>query len=264
MLVADVHAHIFPDKLAEKVADNLGGFYNTTTAHVPFLHTLLEEEAAAGISVVAGCSSATKASQVEHLNDFIADCAAQNPNFVALGSLYPTMDGWEPELERMQELGIRGIKIHPEFQRVDIDEPKAIPMYRAIAKAGLPVLFHMGDATLEYSTPERLTNLIRQVPDLIAIAAHFGGWQAWGRAYAHVLPENVWYDTSSSLMFLGRERGQDFLEKMGPERFLFGTDFPMWSPKVELARFLELDLDEGTRDRILYGNFAKLFLKQEE
>lgn len=264
MLVADVHAHIFPDKLAEKVADNLGSFYQTQTAHVPFLHTLLAEEAAAGISVVAGCSSATKPSQVAHLNDFIADCAARTSNFVALGSLYPTMDGWEPELERMQALGIRGIKIHPEFQRIDIDDPRAVPMYRAIAKAGLPVLFHMGDAQLEYSTPQRLTNLIRQVPDLIAIAAHFGGWQAWDRAYDHILPENVFYDTSSSLMFLGRDRGQEFLEKMGPERFLFGTDFPMWSPGQELARFLELELDETTRHRILYGNFAKLFLNKEE
>lgn len=159
----------------------------------------------------------------------------------------------------MQELGIRGIKIHPDFQQVPIDEPRTVPMYRAIAKAGLPVLFHMGDARYDYSTPERLTNLIRQVPDLIAIAAHFGGWQAWDRSYAHILPENVYYDTSSSLMFLGKERALDFLDKMGADRFLFGSDFPMWTPKTELERFLALGLDEKTRDRILFGNFSAVF-----
>lgn len=264
MKIADIHAHIFPDKLAEKVADNLGSFYNTRAAHIPFLHILMEEEAAAGISYVAGCSSATKPSQVTHLNDFISDCAQKTPNLIGFGSLYPTMEGWEAELERMPELGIRGIKIHPEFQRVDLDEPKAIPMYRAIAKAGLPVLFHMGDPKLDYSAPERLVNLIRQVPDLIAIAAHFGGWRAWDRARANILPENVYYDTSSTIAFLGRDRSLDLLEKMGPERFLFGTDFPMWSPKKELSCFLDLDLDETTRDRILFGNFETLFLKQEE
>lgn len=261
MRVADVHAHIFPDKIAEKVVENLGSYYDTPIAHVPFFNILLKEEAAAGISMIAGCGSATKASQVAHLNEFISDCAAKASNVVALGSLYPTMEDWEPELERMPELGIKGIKIHPEFQHIYIDEPKAIPMYKAIAKAGLPVLFHMGDPKQDYSAPERLTNLIRQVPDLVVIAAHFGGWQAWDRACANVLPENVHYDTSSSLMFLGKERAQDLLEKMDPNRFLFGTDFPMWSPKKELARFLELDLDESTRDRILYGNFEKLFLK---
>ena len=104
-------------------------------------------------------------------------------------------------------------------------------------------------------------NLLRQVPDLVAIAAHFGGWQSWDHSYEHVLPENVYYDTSSSLMFLGKERALDFLDKMGTDRFLFGTDFPMWTPKVELERFLQLGLDETTQNRILYGNFEKLFLK---
>ena len=261
MRIADVHAHIFPDKLAEKVITNLGDFYDTPITHVPFLSILQKEEAAAGISAFVACSSATSSIQVPHLNEFISDCGARTPNMIPFGSLYPTMEGWEAELERMPELGIRGIKIHPDFQRVDIDEPKAIPMYKAIAKAGIPVLFHMGDHRTDFSAPERLSNLIRQVPDLTVIAAHFGGWHVWDRAYAQILPENVFYDTSSSLMFLGKEKAQDLLEKMGPERFMFGTDFPMWSPVKEIARFMELDLDETTRDRIFYGNFEKLFLK---
>jgi len=65
-------------------------------------------------------------------------------------------------------------------------------------------------------------------------------------------------------MFLGKERGLELLEKMGAHRFLFGSDFPMWTPKTELERFLELDLDASTRDRILFGNFASLFPIKEE
>ena len=260
MKIADIHAHIFPHKIAEKASISIGSFYNASSNHVATFENLIEQEQLAGISVFAASSSATGPAQVAHLNDFIAECAQNHDHVIGFGRLFPTMDGWEVELERMQAMGIRGIKIHPDFQKVNIDEPKAIDMYRAIAKAGLPVLFHMGDARYDYSTPERLTNLIRQVPDLIAIAAHFGGWQAWDHAYTHILPENVFYDTSSSLMFLGKDRGLDFLEKMGPHRFLFGTDFPMWTPKTELERFLELGLDETTQNRILYGNFEKLFL----
>ena len=48
---------------------------------------------------------------------------------------------------------------------------------------------------------------------------------------------------------------------MGPDRFLYGTDFPMWSPKKEIKRFMELEMDDTTREKILYGNFEKLFLK---
>ncbi len=261
MKIADIHAHVFPDKIAERASAAIGGFYHATTQFAASLDHLLEQEDLAGIGAFAASSSATDAAQVNHLNTFIASCMAKSDKVVGFGSLYPTMEHWEPELERMQALGIRGIKIHPDFQKINIDEPAAIEMYRAIAKAGLPVLFHMGDARYDYSAPERLTNLIRQVPDLIAIAAHFGGWQSWDQSYRHIHPENVFYDTSSSIMFLGKERSLDFLDKMGAHRFLFGSDFPMWSPKIELARFLDLGLDETTRDRILYGNFETLFLK---
>ena len=261
MRIADIHAHIFPERLAAKASASIGSFYGASTSHVASLEVLLEQEALAGIGYTAVSSSATSPEQAAHINDFVAGCARERPNLVPLGSLFPGMDGWEAELERMQALGIRGIKIHPDFQRVNIDEPKAVDMYRAIARAGLPVLFHMGDARYDYSSPERLCNLIRQVPDLVAIAAHFGGWQSWERSYAHVLPENVYYDTSSSLMYLGKERALDFLDKMNPKRFLFGSDFPMWTPGTELERFLELGLDGGVRDRILFGNFETLFLR---
>ena len=261
MKIADIHAHIFPERLAAKASDSIGSFYGASTSHVASLEILLEQEALAGIGYTAVSSSATSPEQAAHINDFISGCARERPNLVPLGSLFPGMDGWEAELERMQALGIRGIKIHPDFQRVNIDEPKAVEMYRAIARARLPVLFHMGDARYDYSSPERLANLIRQVPDLVAIAAHFGGWQSWDRSYAHVLPENVYYDTSSSLMYLGKERALDFLDKLNPNRFLFGSDFPMWSPRTELERFLELGLEESIRDRILFGNFETLFLR---
>ncbi|MDO5400960.1 MAG: amidohydrolase family protein [Eubacteriales bacterium] len=260
MTIADVHAHIFPDKLAHKAAVSIGDFYDMTTHHAAAYQELVRQEAQAGISWCLASSAATSPKQAASVNGYIATVVLQDPQLVGMGSLYPTMEDWEPELERIQALGLKGIKIHPDFQNIPIDEPAAVPMYRAIARAGLPVLFHMGDDRYDYSAPERLTNLIRQVPDLIAIAAHFGGWRAWDRSYAHIQPENVFYDTSSSLMYLGKERALDFLDRAGAHRFLFGTDFPMWTPKEEVQRFLDLGLDETTRDRILFGNFEKLFL----
>ena len=54
------------------------------------------------------------------------------------------------------------------------------------------------------------------------------------------------------------------IDKIGPDRLIFGTDFPMWSPKEELARFLSLDLDESSRQKILYENFMKLLKLHDE
>ena len=259
MRIADIHAHIFPHKLAAKASASIGGFYGTHAGHLASVETLLPLEAEAGITHCAVSSSATSPHQVQHINDFIASEVQAHSNLIGLGTLFPTMEGWEAEVERMVALGLRGVKIHPDFQHIPLDLPEAVPMYRAVAKAGLPVLFHMGDARYDYSSPQRLTNLIRQVPDLIAIAAHFGGWQAWDKSYDHVQPENVFYDTSSSLMFLGKERALDFLDKLDAQRFLFGTDFPMWTPAEELQRFLDLGLEEDLQAQILFGNFKRLF-----
>lgn len=260
MKIADAHAHIFPAKIAEKAGHAIGDFYNTPMHHIPTPQILQEEERKAGIETYIVSSSATSAAQAAHINDFIAESIRQMPGAIGFGALFPTMEGWEEALERIVSLGLRGIKIHSDFQKIPIDVPEAVPMYKAIAKAGLPVLFHMGDDRYDYSAPERLENLICQVPDLVAIAAHFGGWQAWEQAYAHILPENVFYDTSSSLMFIGQDWAEDFIEKVGPHRFLFGSDFPMWTPGEEVERFLDLDLDETTQNQILYGNFERLFL----
>ena len=168
------------------------------------------------------------------------------------------------ELERAKALGIRGLKVHPDFQKVPLDDPAGVPIYRRAAELGLPVLFHMGDDRYDYSTPERLMNLLRQVPDLQVIAAHFGGWRAWAHSYECPLPSCVLYDTSSTLPMIPRDMVLRMLDRFGPERFLFGTDFPMWSPKEELARFLALGLGEDVNEKILYGNFMKLFDLHDE
>lgn len=261
MRIADIHTHIFPDAIAEKASDAIGVFYDKGSNHTANLSVLRQQEAAAGIEAFIVSSSATSPAQVDHINTFISSCVKDAPEAIPFGTLFPTMENWQPVLEQMPELGIKGIKIHPDFQKIHIDDPRAIDMYKAIAKMGLPVLFHTGDPRYDYSAPERLTNLIRQVPDLIAIAAHFGGWGTWDRSYEQNLPENVYFDTSSSLMYISKERALELLDKFGTHRFLFGSDFPMWTPKEELDRFLALGLDESTNKKILFENFERLFLK---
>ena len=73
-----------------------------------------------------------------------------------------------------------------------------------------------------------------------------------------MLFRSVLYDTSSTLGMIDRELVLRFIDKIGPDRLIFGTDFPMWSPKEELERFLSLGLDEAEQQKILYGNFMNL------
>ncbi len=259
MKIADIHVHVFPDKLAKKAAHSIGEFYEKpvySTASLELLGTELEE---AGISRCVISNSATTPSQVFNINTFLAEAASTHPGYIGFGSLYPGMDGYEEELDRMEELGLKGLKIHPDFQKVPIDASCGIEMYRSVAKRGLPVLFHMGDDRYDYSSPKRLTNLLRKVPDLKVIAAHFGGWTIWERSLNHPQPENVLYDTSSTLPLVSREMTYRMFDRFGPERFLFGSDFPMWKPRDMVALLLTFDLGDDVMEKILYGNFVKLF-----
>ena len=264
MKITDVHAHVFPDKLADKAAHSIGDFYGAASYCAASVENLLREEQKAGIGRCVISNSAVTPHQVHDVNTFLAAAAASHPSFVGFGSIYPGMDGFEEELDRIVSLGLRGLKIHPDFQKLPIDDPSGIETYRAVARRGLPVLFHMGDNRYDFSSPERLTNLLRRVPDLQVVAAHFGGWNIWPQSLAHPQPESVLYDTSSTLGMTDRDIVLRLIDKIGPDRLIFGTDFPMWSPKEELARFLSLDLDESSRQKILYKNFMKLLKLHDE
>ncbi len=261
MKIADAHTHVFPEALADKASQSICDFYGAAPGHHASIDCLLEQEKEAGVEVCLICSSAASERQVAHSNDFLGATVAAHPECLGLGTLFPGMASYDEELDKIEAFGLRGIKIHPDMQRVPIDAPESVEMYRAVAKRGLIALIHMGDDRFDYSEPQRLLNLKRQVPDLVAIAAHFGGYQAWEKSYACPQPEGIWYDTSSSLMFLSDDDAKRMLDKFGVERFLYGTDFPMWTPKTEIQRFLDkpLGLSQREKEDVLYNNFARLF-----
>ena len=259
MQIIDAHTHIFPTAIASKATRSIGNFYDLEMHSEASVECLIQGEQEINAEKYLVCSSATGPHQVESINDFMIEECKKNTQFVGLGALHLDYENYEEEIDRILEGGLRGVKFHHDFQQVDIDDPKMLPIYKALAKRGLPVLFHMGDDRYDYSAPARLVNVFKQVPDFIGIAAHFGGYRRWEESLHMPKLENLYFDTSSSLPFIDRTQALCLMERFGHKQFMFGTDFPMWKPKEELKRFLSLDLDENTRDDVLYRNFKKLF-----
>lgn len=262
MKIIDAHTHIFPAPIASKATQSIGNFYDLEMHSEASAARLIEGEKEINAEKYLVCSSATTAHQVESINNFIMDECKKNPRFVGLGTLHRDYENFEEEIDRIVEGGLYGVKFHHDFQQIDIDDPKMMPIYRALAKRRLPVLFHMGDNRYDYSAPDRLVKVFKEVPDFIAIAAHFGGYQRWEDSMRMPKFENLYFDTSSSLPFIGRSQALSLMERFGHKQFMFGTDFPMWRPKDELKRFMSLNLDENTRDDVLYRNFERLFGEQ--
>lgn len=90
------------------------------------------------------------------------------------------------------------------------------------------------------------------------IGAHFGGYRRWNETGVYKGLDNVFFDTSSSLPFIGEEKAKRLIDFFGAERFFFGTDFPMWNAEEELARFDKIPLSVSDKEKILYKN-AKEF-----
>lgn len=163
--------------------------------------------------------------QVPSINNFIHASCADNPNLVGFGSLHPDYEGYAQELDRMVEIGLRGVKLHPDFQKFAIDDPKVYPIYDSIRAHGLPILMHMGDDRYDYSHPKRLARMLEDFPGLVVIAAHFGGYQSWDEVPRYLAGRpDLYFDTSSSLAFISRDQARSLIELIGEDRFFFGTD----------------------------------------
>ncbi|MBO5254110.1 MAG: amidohydrolase family protein [Clostridia bacterium] len=250
--VADAHAHIYPGKIAEKATASVGRFYDIEMDEVGLPHILHEEGTAAGIERFLVCSVATKVEQVESINTFIAEKCKKYPAFIGLGAWHQDITDVAGELDRIEALGLRGIKLHPDFQKFNIDADNMLEVYKECTRRGLIVLFHTGDDRMDFSSPLRLSKVLEKHPDFLCIAAHLGGYREWDNARAVLQGTNVYVDSSSTLF-------ECSIEHFGVDKTLFGTDFPMWTPKGELERFFSMGFNEEENRKMLFDNFAKLF-----
>lgn len=94
-----------------------------------------------------------------------------------------------------------------------------------------------------------MERVAERFPGLTCIAAHFGGYRSWKEALDSYRAPNIYMDTSSSLFAISKEEAWAFFHRFGPDRFFFGTDFPMWNHKEEFARFNALDLPAGLPEK---------------
>lgn len=256
--IVDLHCHVFPDKIADKAVAAIGYFYELPMAGKGTLEDMLLSGKEAGIKYFLVSSTATTPSQVTVINDFIYSLSAPDSQLIRFGTIHPGIENPEKEIKRVISMGLQGIKLHPDFQRLNIDDPSMFPIYKML-EGNLPVLFHIGDAQKDYSNPVRLAKILEMFPGLTAIAAHLGGYMQWGQTGSVLIGKNVYIDTSSSLKFLDPEQVVKIIRAHGTDKVLFGSDYPMWSQDEELQRFLSLGLSGEENKRILSSNAMELF-----
>ncbi len=180
---------------------------------------------------------------VEGVNEKTARFVAQAPDkLIGFLSVHPDVPGSLDEIERAtQDLGLKGIKLGPNYQRFDPLGDSARAVYRRAEELGLPVLFHQGTspirtAPIRYAHPLIMDEIAIEFPELRIVMAHMGHpWQPDTmtviRKHPHVYADisGLFYRPWSFYNALRLATEWNVLHKL-----LFGSDFPVTTPQENI------------------------------
>ncbi len=260
-MLIDFHTHAFPERIAAraigKLSHDAGGLSPQTDGT---LASLKAEMAKDGVDISVVHAIATSPRQQKNVNDYAIEMD-KDPAIVAFGSVHPDAPDALAELERIAAAGLKGIKLHPEYQGFYADDEKMKPIYKKISSLGLITLFHagfdFGFPPPYHCMPDHLLGAMKWL-DSPVVAAHWGGLDCGLEVLDKLCGENLWMDLSYGYGVMAKPIAQAILDKHGPEKLLFGSDMPWHRPAWELQLLNALDLSEADREKICFRNAQKL------
>nr|MBQ4318576.1 amidohydrolase [Clostridia bacterium] len=264
--IIDIHTHTYPPAIAKKACENLAAFYNFEVTSEGTYDDLEKQAKENGVCGFLLFSVATNAHQVPKVNSSIAELAehSRQNGFETVGfaGMYQDFEDFGGELDRCIGLGLKGVKIHPDIQQVDIDDDRMLRLYEEMVKRGLPLFLHMGDDRPQYrfSEPKKLARVLDRFPELEVVAAHFGGYKSWDGASEYLWGRrNVRYDCSSALWAMDEIEAERLIRGCGVDRVMYGTDYPIPHLNDYFDLFMKISLTEEERRDILYNNAKRFF-----
>ena len=282
-MIIDMHAHAFPERIAERAVTGLREKCHTRSFEEGTEAGLRASSRAAGIDLTVVLPVATSARQVAHINDSAIRThetqVREHTGIDSFGGAHPDDPEWRSELKRLADAGIRGIKIHPPYQEVDLDDPRFLRILEYAGELDLIVVTHAGyDVGLpgaEQSVVPKIRRAVLKTGPVKLVCAHMGGWRCWQEACDLLADTGVMIDTSFSLGSMtpagdGYPWTEETLRRLSPEEFcgmtrlfgaervLFGTDSP-WSARDEEVKAIRaLPLTDGEKSLILGENARRL------
>lgn len=275
-MLIDFHTHIFPDAIAEKAIASLQkGLVNKQGEEYPVyadgtIKGLISSMDKNGVDVSVVMPVVTSAKQTDSINTFAEQINwSYNDGVISFAGIFPFQDDWEEKMERIKTQGFLGIKLHPEFQKLFMDDKRAIEILQKAEELDLCVMIHAGEDPgvigPVYCSPERLSKALNFVKGDKIIAAHMGGWQCWDDVEKYLIGKNVILDTSMAMGFLPKERCEKMIKNHGSEKIVFGSDSPWQQPKEILEYLKSMDLSETDLANITHKNALKLLnIKEDE
>ena len=266
----DFHTHAFTDAIAEraigKLADTLmNSDYRGKEPPVTngTVGQLLEKMDEWGVDKSVILPIATKPSQQTTINNWAKSVQEEFPDrIISFGTVHPDAKDALYELERIKAIGLRGIKLHPDYQGFFADDEKVFPIYRKCAALGIPVILHAGLDVVSldciHCTPQRSAKIIEEVPDLTLILAHLGGSELWDDVEKYLVGKNVYFDTAFIGGLIPDEQALRIFRNHGTDKILFASDCPWHPSSREMSMLERLPLTSDELENISHRNAERL------
>lgn len=275
-MIIDFHAHTFPKELAKRAIAKLSSGENLDPFSDGTNEGLIQSMNEAGVDISVLLPVATKPEQAEGINKVaIENNRLYDGRLISFGGMHPDNDNYAKILTELKAEGVKGIKLHPVFQKTNFDDIKYMRIVDKACELGMYVSVHAGyDITwpdADFVCAKRIEKLMQDVQPDKLILAHMGSWKKWDDAEELLTKYPTRIDTSFSLSPDGKDTFYDtdihVLEKeqfrrivrlVGADKVLFGTDSPWTSQQVSVDNIKNSGLNSEEIDMILGTNARDL------
>jgi len=282
MKIFDSHLHLFSKTIIENVAakpEMCAQLHLQTLGATDHRDGEGLEGSMRAAGVAAGLALPTAgAANVAKVNSLFIEKAAERDFLYTAGTLHPEYPENGVEMEKLKSHGVRAIKLCSFSQGFVLDGPPALTMFEQIQTFNricdhrffvvLDTLHsaprYFGADPAYTTTPEKLVALARKFPDIPFIGAHMGSLDApFEEIHTHLMTcHNLYLDTSNAGHTLTADQFVSLLDRFGPKRILFGTDWPWFLHPDEVAMIDHLADKAGfsLKDKaaLFYDNIAEL------
>jgi len=266
-MIIDFHTHIFPDDMAEKTIKGMVKNTNITPYINGKAKGLLESMTRSGVEYSVVLPVATKAKQFQTINAFAVNindtyAHAKGPKLISFGGIHPESSNYKAELREIVNLGLKGIKLHPDYQNTMIEDIKYMRLIDYASELGLIISIHAGiDAgypNTVHCTVKGARKVIDEVKPEKLILAHLGGLGLWDEVEELIVGHKVYLDTGFIFHKIKPEQFKRIVRNHGSKKILFATDCPWGGQKESLDTLENWGLSEEEKSNILYKNASKL------
>lgn len=262
-MIIDFHTHVFPDVMAQKTIDYLANKGDITPHSNGTVSGLIEKMNEAGVTLSVALPVLTRPESFDSILNFAVKVNNENEGkIISFAGIHPRCDDIFNKLKKVKDSGIKGVKLHPDYQETFIDDSGYIEILNSCKELDLIVVTHAGhDVAYKDGMkcpPDRLKKVIEMVGHKKFVLAHLGGSMLIDEVIKELASLDVYMDTANDLKFVTKQQFNALVSKHGADKILFATDMPWSSMKGDIEIINNFVDDEDTRDKIFYKNALSL------